>query len=207
MKKAIILAAVIAVLAGSAYYLKVYRKGADAPQITEQPTNFARAGVVVFNNPGLKQDVPYLIYEEPGAPALTKELVMDELSACAYGDGSEQCIALNAPREAIFGGQKAAVEGIELPDGTVLVRKLRKLREGELAVLPGAGRVFVSWESARKMLEDCRVRMVMQTHSLDVILSLEGGTEVVTVEPKIDDVFAVTNNIRARCGQMPIATE
>lgn len=50
---------------------------------TQPKENFVRTGNLVQNNPGQKADVWYLVYEEPGKPALSKELHFTKESLCA----------------------------------------------------------------------------------------------------------------------------
>lgn len=176
----------------------------DKIEIAGEPTNFVQKGTMVFNNPGLASGMPYLIYEEPGKPAITKELVLDELSFCVAQNGSEPCLALNVTLDMPFNGKKVVVEGI-LKDNKVLVRKMARIAEGLPFLASEAGRVFISWEAARKIIEKCLVKMIMQTHSLDITLTLRDGRRVVTISPKIDDVFLIAQ--KANCKDVVIATE
>lgn len=171
-----------------------------------QPTTFSRIGTLVFNTPGLKPNTPYLVYENPGQPALTKELGLDELSVCAAPDGAAPCMAMSTTLDVPFGGKRARVEGIEEGD-MVVVRKLQVVGQGqpELAIDPG--RVFIPWPLAVTLIEQCQVTMIAQTHALDVNLTLEDGQTVVAVEPAIDEVFRIFDESNEECGNIPIATE
>lgn len=88
------------------------------------PSDFNRIGIVVFNNPGLKADTPYLVFEEPGAPALAKELVFDAESVCTLNTGSFPCLSITESLKGSFDGRRTTAEGLSRPDGTLLVRKL-----------------------------------------------------------------------------------
>ncbi len=179
----------------------------DGPCGTEnEPTNFARTGVVVFNNPGLKPNVPYLISEAPGQPALMTELVFDPLSACTATNGSAPCIAMSASPDIAFGGKRALVEGIER-SGTVLVRTLRIAGDEELLLAPRPGSVFISWPQAVVLIQQCNVSGVMQTHGLDVYLTLKDGRRLRAVEPVIDTVFDIVDRSQVMCGSITLATE
>ncbi len=204
MKKLFIFVVIILLFGGYVIWKRNFQ--GPMPEITEAPTDFSASGVIVFNNPGLKPDVPYLIYEEPGAPALTKELVFDPLSACVAETGATPCVLMSVTLDIPFGGKRVIVEGVTQSDGAILVRKLRALREGEMALVAGPGRVFISWPQAVEFIETCNVEMVIQAHSLDVTLKLKDGREVVAVEPKIDEVFSITEKARA-CRNIIIATE
>ena len=47
----------------------------------------------------------------------------------------------------------------------------------------------VDWDEAIKILNSGQTQGVMQTHSLDISLTLKDGTIIHTKEPKIDDIF------------------
>jgi hypothetical protein len=51
---------------------------------TLRPSDFRATGNLVKDNPGQKTGVWYLVYERPGAAALTVELVFDAGSRCTY---------------------------------------------------------------------------------------------------------------------------
>jgi len=88
------------------------------------------------------------------------------------------------------------------------VRKIRTLREDEQnPVIAGYGSVFISWPQARIIIENCQATQVMQTHALDVYITLDDERRVRTVEPNIDEVFNVLNSVQDSCPQIPIATE
>jgi len=180
--------------------------GSQELKINPQEVDFGKVGTIVFNNPGLKKDTPYLIYEEPGKPALSKELKLDEFSICAADNGSEACVALNAPLEMILGGKRAAVEG-KTEGEIVLARKIRVLRENEVPLLPNPGLSFISWPEALSLIQGCQLNQVTQTHSLDIYFDLKDGTRVRSVSPAIDQVFQEIDKVKNKCGNFPIATE
>jgi hypothetical protein len=64
--------------------------------INEKPTDFAVIGTFVMDSPTTEgAPFPRIVYEKPGAPALTKKLVFDELSFCQAENGSTACIAMS----------------------------------------------------------------------------------------------------------------
>lgn len=65
----------------------------------------------------------------------------------------------------------------------------------------------VSWEEAVRLIENCEAEMIFQTHARDVEISLKDGRRVHTVEPSIDEVFRLYNDLRDECGEIPMATE
>ena len=176
-------------------------------EITAEPTNFEKSGVITVNNPGQAQGVMSLVYEEPGKPALTKELKLDEVSICAASTGAIACMAMSVTFDAAFHGKHAVVEGIEQEDGSILLRKIRLFEEGQAYLPTSRGRTYIPWINARELILSCNVEMAMQAHDLNVYLTLKDGKKVVAVEPVIDEVFKVVNEAPARCGNIGLATE
>lgn len=175
--------------------------------IESEPTDFVRTGTVVFNAPGNKPGVPYLLYEEPGKPALKKELILDALSVCAAPNGAAACMAMSVTLDVPFHGKRATVEGEIRGDSAVLVRKLQVIADAQQPRSPGPGSIFISWPQAIFLIRECRVSMLMQTHSLDVYLTLPDGRVLRAVEPVIDEVFRIHADTQGKCPGIPIATE
>lgn len=69
------------------------------------------------------------------------------------------------------------------------------------------GALKVSWEEAKRLILDGQAAQVTQLHSLSVLLVLKDGRVLETVEPEIDDVFAVIEQCGTRCDDIRIATE
>jgi hypothetical protein len=199
----------IAVLASVLFIFGVFET-AEAPVVSmseQAPTDFVRVGYLSFDAPGNKQDTPYLVYEEPGAPALTRELVFDAHSYCVTGSGGLPCVAMSVQYSVAFGGTRALIDGNLQEDGRVLVRKLYAPEDGAPLLAYDPGRVYISWVVARRLIEECAVDMLVQTHALDVHLTLKDGSQVVAVEPVIDEVFRIYSASSEACGQIPVATE
>jgi len=133
-------------------------------------------------------------------------LYIDELSICSSATGAIPCVAMSISFDVAFGGKKAVVEGIQREDG-ILLRKLYILSENETAGLPELGSIFISWPQAVSLIEGCSVEMIMQTHTLDVYLTLENDVKVRTIQPVIDEVFGIYNGSISKCGNIPVATE
>jgi hypothetical protein len=70
----------------------------------EEDINFVKTGNVVINNPGMEEDVWYLIYEEPGNPAKSVKLFFKEDPSIDVGD--------RITIEGIFDGEKVVVKRI-----------------------------------------------------------------------------------------------
>lgn len=167
-----------------------------------EPTNFSRIGVMVINNPGFKPGVPYLIYEEPGKPALNVELRFDDLSLFVSGSVS---FMVNT-QDTSWHGQGVVLEGIE-KQGVVLARKIKLLASGETATAISPGSLFISWQEAQELMGQCRVERIMQTHALDVYFTLKTGERVRAVEPAIDVVITAYGNVEEKCGKILLGTE
>jgi len=65
----------------------------------------------------------------------------------------------------------------------------------------------ITWAQAKRLLEDCRVTSIGQTHSRLVTLRLKGGETAHTTEPQIDDIFRVLNLLPRSCAPKAVATE
>lgn len=80
--------------------------------------DFDETGNLVIDTPGLPAGVWHLVYEAPGAPALTAALEFTAQSRCLLPTGvAVACDELEV-------GMRARVEGQELPDGTVRVQRV-----------------------------------------------------------------------------------
>lgn len=88
------------------------------------PVDFTKTGTVTYNNPGLKENTPYFIFEEPGSPALSKEIIFDELSVCVSNAGTLPCLSIDTAIDSVYGEKQTIVEGISQSDGSLLIRKL-----------------------------------------------------------------------------------
>lgn len=65
----------------------------------------------------------------------------------------------------------------------------------------------IPWDEARLMILAGEVAQVTQLHSLEVTLEMRDGRRLVTVEPQIDEVFAVVEACGEPCADMVLATE
>jgi hypothetical protein len=68
---------------------------------------------------------------------------------------------------------------------------------------PGA----ITWPQALTLIRSGRVRMVMQTHSLDVTLQTTSGEHYTTREPSIDAVIRAVRGEAPNADEIAIATE
>lgn len=82
---------------------------------------FTTEGNIVRNNPGLKPDTWYLVYESAGAPALTTELIFDAESECVSEGRTISCALTTFPQ-----GTRAHIVGTTAGDG-IIVRTLTQI--------------------------------------------------------------------------------
>lgn len=82
---------------------------------------FTAEGNIVRNNPGLKPDTWYLVYESAAAPALTTELIFDAESECVSEGRTISCALTTFPQ-----GTRAHIAGTTMGDG-ILVRILTQI--------------------------------------------------------------------------------
>jgi hypothetical protein len=95
-----------------------------SPTVAEPPTttpqiDFERTGNLVRNNPGLPPGVWFLLYEEPGATALTVELEFAAESSCVIEVQATACDVLEP-------GSRVVVAGVR-SEGHVRVVRLEVL--------------------------------------------------------------------------------
>jgi hypothetical protein len=96
MKKLIIFLLCVALLIFIFIKVDIYEE--------EENINFVKTGNVVINNPGMEEDIWYLIYEEPGNPAKNVKLSFEEEPNIDIGD--------RVTIEGMFDGEKVFVKRI-----------------------------------------------------------------------------------------------
>ena len=65
----------------------------------------------------------------------------------------------------------------------------------------------VDWATAIEILNTGQVTEVMQSHTLEVTLTLEDGSQIKTVEPSIDDIFREIELCGNVCREILLITE
>jgi hypothetical protein len=65
----------------------------------------------------------------------------------------------------------------------------------------------VSWDEAQALILSDQARAVAQSHSLEVMLTLADGRQLITTEPQIDAVFRVIEACGEQCAGVRVATE
>ena len=101
-----------------------YNLNHNINQPVQNEFNFFATGNMVKNNPGLKPDTWYLVYEEPGATALTVELKFDQNSKCNVENMQVLCASTNSA-DFFQQGEKVTVQGVKT-DNVVLVQEVTK---------------------------------------------------------------------------------
>lgn len=201
---------VIVLLSAALYYYAGTREitptNTDTSSLLSEPTDFAQIGIITAPSPASGQAEMSFSYLENGATT-TRVLALDALSVCAAPNGAVPCMAMSVTFDLPFNGKRALIEGNNMGTSSILVRKLAVVPAGSLEYTPETGARFISWPNAITLIKACDASMVMQTHALDVFITRSDGTRVRTVEPVIDEIFAVTEEASRRCGAIPIATE
>jgi hypothetical protein len=96
-------------------------KDTDLPEY-----NFSRKGVAIKENARYNGENLFILYEEPGKPALRARLKFDGESICGDEKQTIVCLALSVSDYGLSSGRKIEVRGIE-SDGVVSVRRLIRL--------------------------------------------------------------------------------
>jgi len=99
------------------------KKEAATVNNNSQP-DFIKTGTITFNNPGLKENTPYFIFEEPGSPALSKELIIDKNSICTTDGEPLPCFHMSKTLNTAYEGRRVKVSGVSLADGSLMVKNL-----------------------------------------------------------------------------------
>lgn len=92
--------------------------GSDISAIT-----FSEEGYMTDREPEQFGSGLYLVYEKPGAPALSVPLVFDEKSFCTFGGRRIVCMALSVTIDTATEGRRVFVEGVKMGE-VVVVREL-----------------------------------------------------------------------------------
>jgi hypothetical protein len=96
---------------------------------SDQPVpkaDFEASGRLLRNNPGMKENPWYLVYELPGQPALSKELIFNKDSLCE-DSGAMDCMNFN-----VENGTPAFLSGFDQGEQRVLVKTLSIVKEANL---------------------------------------------------------------------------
>ncbi|MFA5013188.1 MAG: hypothetical protein WC520_01350 [Candidatus Paceibacterota bacterium] len=123
MKKNIIYLILILIILAVAVYLSFvygfWQKLSEPIQNQEQEQqeeiNFKQTGNIVKDNPGLEPNQWYLVYEQPGAPALNVKLSFDNNIVCLSNEAATPCSQVLAQ------GARVEIQGVK-EDNTVLVK-------------------------------------------------------------------------------------
>lgn len=91
MRKCIAAIAIVGVTAIVAFGIWFFRATEEPPVDNGGWETFDETGNLTFNSPGASPETWYLVYEEPGAPALTAELAFTQESVCNLQSGTTTC--------------------------------------------------------------------------------------------------------------------
>lgn len=76
------------------------------------PTDFDEIGVLAIDNPGFTPNVWHLVYEAPGAPALTAQLNFTPVSECFRGSDEMDCEFEAGERARVWGNASGNVVNV-----------------------------------------------------------------------------------------------
>ncbi|KKQ60701.1 MAG: hypothetical protein US81_C0014G0006 [Parcubacteria group bacterium GW2011_GWE2_38_18] len=94
-------------------------------EVCDSDLNFIKNGVAIKEDGGMNGENLYILYEEPGKPALRKKLVFDEKSLCGDEERSIICMALSVSDFGLTNGDRIEIKGV-VSDGEVRVRQLSR---------------------------------------------------------------------------------
>ena len=62
--------------------------------------------------------------------------------------------------------------------------------------------IEISWPEAVIMVQNCKIKSIFQKRKLEVILTDKNNQIFKTTEPKFNDIFIETNNLRSDCNDI-----
>jgi len=189
----VLIIAVILFLASSIYFVS----SEHSPNGIEKnaPTTFAELGLISF-----RDSIPYFIYKEEGKPSLSIKLIFNNDSICAAANGSALCIALSTTFDMAFNNKQAVIEGIEIGENQLVIKKLLVITDTETnPFIPKIGIIYIPWQQARSLVQDCGVTSLNRSYDLNINLILKDKTSVTTVQPTTDEMLGVVALSKNKC--------
>jgi hypothetical protein len=92
-------------------------------ELCESDINFSKTGVAIKESSKVNGENLYILYEEPGKPALRAKLLFNEKSLCGDETHKIICMALSVSDYGLTNGRKIEIKGIKT-DEQVEVRQL-----------------------------------------------------------------------------------
>lgn len=83
----------------------------------------------------------------------------------------------------------------------------QRLTEYASAKLRSEFELNVDWDTIKMAIEDCSVKQVFQAHDLSVSVTLTNEQVMNATEPGIDDIIYLAQEVKAKCGEIMMATE
>lgn len=166
---------------------------------------FSKKGYLSVSTPGRDTNKIYFVYEEPGSPALSAELLFTDVAICTLNN-SLNCPDTSEPSDSLA-GKKVNIYGAK-EDEILRVLYIEEVKEMEAQDAATEEQVLVDWQLAKGYLSECRVTKIFQKHNREVFLTLKDGRELRTKEPELDLVFDLIDKHKNKCGNnIEMATE
>lgn len=89
---------------------------------SEKQINFIRYGYISDQEINQPNSGMYLIYEEPGKPALSEKLEFDEKSICEFSGKKTACFSLNSTIEITTENKRVLINGVKELDAVQVIK-------------------------------------------------------------------------------------
>lgn len=67
--------------------------------------------------------------------------------------------------------------------------------------------IDLAWEQAERVLSNCEIKKIEQSHNRIVRLFFKDGRNYQTLEPQIDMIFDLARSLKTTCGDIELVTE
>ena len=82
-----------------------------------------------------------------------------------------------------------------------LTKKNKPIDEINIEITPPPI-IEISWSEAVNLVQNCQIKSVFQKRKLEVTLTDKENRVFKTIEPKFNDIFIETNNLRSDCNDI-----
>lgn len=82
-----------------------------------------------------------------------------------------------------------------------LVKKDKPADQGTIEITPPPI-TEITWSEAVNLIQNCQIKSIFQKRKLEVTLTAKDSRVYKTIEPKFNDIFLETNNLRSDCNDI-----